>query len=203
MAWALGTTVSTRGGGHTTGAPGLETTGALEVEKAAKVFGLDPSALDPLGYEGKPQMVVFTEVLHRVANCLGICHFNTVWSDLDLMSLDDMAKLLSAATGCETSVDQLKVAAMRQLNLERAFNFRHTGFGRVDDMPAPRDLNEPIPTGNLAGWAIDEARWNKMLSEYYELHGWDAETGHPKRNTLERYGLGHVADDLDRIGKLG
>jgi aldehyde:ferredoxin oxidoreductase len=203
MAWALGTTVSTRGGGHTTGAPGLETTGGLDVEKAQKVFGLDPSAFDPLGYEGKPDMVIFTEVLHRVANCLGICHFNTAWNDLDLMSLDDMAELLSAATGRATPADQLREAAIRQLNLERAFNFRHTDFARADDMPTPRDLHEPIPTGRLAGWKIDVARWNTMLDEYYELHGWDTETGYPKRTTLERYGLGYVADDLERMGKLG
>jgi aldehyde:ferredoxin oxidoreductase len=196
MGWALGTTVSTRGGGHTTSAPGVETTGALDVEKATKIFGLDPGAFDPLGYDGKPQMVIYTEVLHRVANCLGICHFNTAWSDLDLMNLHDMADLLSAATGGEASVDSLTATAMRQLNLERAFNFRHTDF-------APRDLNEPIPTGKLAGWGIDSTKWNKMLDEYYELHGWDVETGYPRRETLERYGLAYVADDLERIGKLG
>ena len=203
MAWALGTTTSTRGGGHTTGAPAMETTGALDPEKAARVCGVSPEDTDPLGYTGKPQLVMFTEALQRAANCLSICHFNTAWSNLDSMSLPEMAELYSAATGWETTVDDLKELTMRQLNLEKAFNLRHTEFARADDMPTPRDLNEPIPTGSLAGWKIDEDEWNKMLDEYYEIHGWDRVTGYPTRQILEQLGLASVADDLERIGKLG
>ena len=107
------------------------------------------------------------------------------------------------ATGWETSVDDLWTLAMRQLNLEKAFNLRHTEFGRKDDMPTPRDLNEPVPTGALKGWKIDVDRWNPMLDHYYELHGWDAATGFPTRKTLEALGLANVADDLQRLGKLG
>jgi len=40
---------------------------------------------------------------------------------------------------------------MRQLNLEKAFNLRFTDFDRKDDMPTPRDLAEPIPSGNWPG----------------------------------------------------
>ncbi len=203
MAWALGTTTSTRGGGHTTGAPAMETTGALDPVKAAKVCDLTVKDVDPLGYEGKPKFVMFTEALHRAANCLGICHFNTAWSNLDSMSLPEMAEMYSAATGWETSVADLKALTMKQLALEKAFNLRHTNFGRKDDMPTPRDLKEPIPTGKLAGWKIDESRWNDMLSEYYQMHGWDRDTGYPTRMTLEGFGLGYVADDLEKIGKLG
>ena len=203
MAWALGTTTSTRGGGHTTGAPAMETTGALDPEKAARVCGITAEETDPLGYKGKPQLVMFTEALQRTANCLSICHFNTAWSNLDSMSLPEMAELYSAATGWETSVDDLKQITMRQLNLEKAFNLRHTNFAREDDMPTPRDLNEPIPTGKLAGWKIDEDKWNEMLDEYYEIHGWDKDTGYPTRETLEALGLGYVADDIEKIGKLG
>ena len=91
---------------------------------------------------------------------------------------------------------------MKQLNIEKAFNLRHTSFDRKDDMPTPRDLNEPIPTGDLAGWKIDLEKWNKMLDEYYELHGWSRKTSFPKRKTLVDLGLETVARDLDRIGKL-
>ena len=41
MAWALGAIVSTRGGGHTTGAPVLETVGGLDPEKMQKVYHID------------------------------------------------------------------------------------------------------------------------------------------------------------------
>ena len=91
---------------------------------------------------------------------------------------------------------------MRQVNLEKALNLRFTNFDRKDDMPTPRDLLEPIPTGPLAGWKMDPDKYNKMLDDYYDLHGWDRETSYPKRQTLVDLGLKSVADDLAKIGKL-
>jgi aldehyde:ferredoxin oxidoreductase len=69
-------------------------------------------------------------------------------------------------------------------------------------MLPPRDLSEPIPTGPLAGWKMDENKYNTMLDDYHDLHGWDRETSFPKRETLANLGLEYVADDLDKIGKL-
>jgi aldehyde:ferredoxin oxidoreductase len=92
--------------------------------------------------------------------------------------------------------------AMRQVAMEKALNLRFTDFDRKDDLPTKRDLEEPIKTGNLAGWKMDEAKYNKMLDEYYDLHGWDRETSFPKRQTLIDLDLEYVADDLEKIGKL-
>jgi aldehyde:ferredoxin oxidoreductase len=119
------------------------------------------------------------------------------------MSLPEMAELYSSATGIEVNEKDLFDIAMRQLNIEKAFNLRHTDYGRKDDMPTPRDLNEPIPTGNLSGWQIDENEWNKMLDEYYDIHGWNRETSYPTRKTFEKLGLDYVADEMEKIGKLG
>ena len=201
IAWCLGTTVSTRGGGHTTGAVVCETTPGLDAEKAMSIYGVK-TADQPGAYEGKAKMVKYTEVLHRVANSLGICHMHTVWWNVWYIDLPQMAELYSKATGWETSVDGLKRITERQLNLEKAFNLIHTNFERKDDMPTLRDLREPIPSGNLAGWKMEEAKYNKMLDEYYELHGWDKETSFPIRKTLEKLDLKYVADDLEKIGKL-
>jgi aldehyde:ferredoxin oxidoreductase len=201
LAWTLGTTTSTRGGGHTTGAPVCETHPKLDVEKARKVYGIsNPDKAQE--YEGKAKMVAYVEALHRITNSLGICHFSTTWFDVDLMDFNELAALYSAATGWETSVDDLKRIAEKQLNLEKAFNLRHTCFDRKDDLPTPRDRSEPIPSGALTGWKMDMEKFNKMLDEYYDLHGWDRETSFPKRETLVNLGLGYVADDLEKLGKL-
>jgi aldehyde:ferredoxin oxidoreductase len=37
---------------------------------------------------------------------------------------------------------------------------------------------------------------------FYEEMGWDVETGIPTRETLERLGLGYMADDLEARGLL-
>ena len=143
------------------------------------------------------------EAVSRMANSLGICLCSTTCLDVDQTDLPQMAALYSAATGWQTSVEDLKHIAMKQLNLEKALNLRFTDFDRKDDMPTPRDLNELIQSGNLAGWKIDEVKYNQMLDEYYELHGWNKKTSFPYRKTLEAYGLDYVADDLEEIGKLG
>lgn len=202
LAWCLGAVTSTRGGGHTTGAPQLETISQMDPLKAKEIFGID-NANKPQEYDGKEQMVYRTEILHRVNNSLGICHFNTVWMDLNYINLTHIAEMYSAATGIERTVDDFEKIAMRQLNLEKAFNLRHTNFNRKDDMPTPRDLNEPIKTGNLAGWKIDKNKFNQMLDKYYELHRWDKETSFPTREILTELRLEYAADDLEKIGKLG
>ena len=204
LGWLLGTTTSTRGGGHTTGViidarPGIDTE---DLDKAKSIFQVD-NPVNHLDYEGRAKMVTYMESMHRAANCLGVCHFNTIHWDFQMIDLPHLAELYSAATGWETSIEDLKLLTMRQLNLEKAFNLRHTNFDRKDDMPAQREIEEPIPTGPLAGWKMDIKKYNQMLDEYYELHGWDAKTSYPKRKVLEELGLGYVANDLERIGKLG
>ena len=200
LGWALGTTTSTRGGGHTTGAV-LDTRVVPEVkDKVNAIFGVKNPF--PQEYEDKAKMVTYMEALHRINNCFGICHLNTIHNDFDEMALPHLAELYSSATGWDTSVEDLKRLAMKQLNLEKAFNLRHTAFARQDDMPTPRDLSEPISGGALAGWKMDEGKYNQMLDDYYDLHGWDRQTSYPKRETLVELGLGSVAGDLEKMGKL-
>ena len=203
LGWALGTTTSTRGGGHTTGAPyDLRPVKSPEDKERAKmIYGID-NPYTPLEYEGKAEMVTYTETLHRVNNCLGVCHFNTIHGDIQNMELPELAELYSAATGWDTTAEDFKRMTMRQVNLEKAFNLRHTDFDRKDDLPTPRDLNEPIPGGSQKGWKMDLDRYNEMLDKYYELHGWDKETSYPTRKALEDLDLAYVADDLEKIGKL-
>ena len=200
LAWCLGTTTSTRGGGHTTGA--VETLPGVDAKKMRSIYRV-ANAEKAVEYEGKARMLAYMEAVSRVANCLGICHFNTIWGNLDLIDLSQMAELYSAATGWQASVKDLKKMAERQLNLEKAFNLRFTNFDRKDDMPTARDLSEPIPTGPMAGWKMDRKKFNRMLDDYYDLHGWNRKTSFPTRKTLVSLNLKYVADDLEKIGKLG
>ena len=50
---------------------------------------------------------------------------------------------------------------------------------------------------------MDAEQYNRMLDEYYTLHGWDRNTSYPTRQALAAVGLDSVADDLEKIGKLG
>jgi len=61
---------------------------------------------------------------------------------------------------------------------------------RKNDYSTQRALNEPNPAGRVARWKMEKADWDKA-------------TSYPTRKRLEALGLKNVADDLERIGKLG
>jgi aldehyde:ferredoxin oxidoreductase len=52
------------------------------------------------------------------------------------------------------------------------------------------------------GIYLDEPKFLKTLDEYYRLRNWDAATGCPKREILEKLGLKDVATELDNSGLL-
>jgi len=40
-------------------------------------------------------------------------------------------------------------------------------------------MAEPIPTGYIAGWKIEQKDYDALLDEYYEMQNWDKETSLP------------------------
>ena len=203
IGWGLGVCVATRGGGHTTGSTGCEMAVARHPELAEigkRLFGVKTLALDV--YEDKPKLILYTERFQEIINSLGLCIHAGVWSNPAGMSLGELAELYSAATGWETTEDDLIRIADRILNLEKAFNGLHTELGRKDDYPPERCLKEPIKSGPYKGFALSKEKYDKMLDEYYQLHGWDPETGLQTRKCLANLDLGDAADDLEKAHKL-
>ena len=56
---------------------------------------------------------------------------------------------------------------------------------------------------NVETRKIDRYLFQTFKTRFYELEGWDPESGYPRRSTLEALGLKDVADALERRGKLG
>jgi aldehyde:ferredoxin oxidoreductase len=92
-------------------------------------------------------------------------------------------------TGIELSPEQMKEAAERCYTLERMFNNRE-GMGRKDDTLPERYFVEPTPLGidGFKGKVMDREKFEQMLDEYYQAHGWDTD-GVPTPETLEKLGL--------------
>lgn len=192
--WALGVAISTRGGGHTSGAPMTEFMNLSE-ETGLKKWGI-PSAGDPLSYDGKADLVIYYERLHAVVNSLGVCLFISDWEDPQLLDFGDFAQLLSSASGVPMSKNDLITTGERIINVEKAFNTFHAGFTRKDDCPPDRFFDEPIPSGPLKGERLHRDRWNAMLDRYYQLHGWE-KTGRQTRESLDALGLENVSETLE------
>ena len=112
-------------------------------------------------------------------------------------------KFLLAATGIEFSLEQLNQISDRILTLIRAFWVREyrEKWTRDMDIPPMRWFKEPLTEGTMKGSVLDYAKYNNMLSTYYEKKGWD-ERGIPKKNTLEQLGLIDEANQLSMHVKL-
>ncbi|MDW7740068.1 MAG: aldehyde ferredoxin oxidoreductase family protein [Bacillota bacterium] len=196
IGWALGACTATRGGGHTTGCPLCEINPKLNQDLVKEKFGLEQLG-GPLDYEGKVELVHYYEILHRLNNSFGLCHFGTDWLDLNHPGIKEVSELFVAATGSELNVEQIKRNALRILNLEKVYNYIHAGFDRKNDYPPLRDMEEPVPSGAAKGFRLEKERFDQMLDEYYSGHGWDIKTGLPTRERLVELGLDNLADDLD------
>ncbi|MDA8216801.1 MAG: hypothetical protein M0Z94_04205, partial [Dehalococcoidales bacterium] len=107
-----------------------------------------------------------------------------------------------AATGSEWSKEDLDQACDRVFNLERAIQIRNHGRKRADDESVIGLFQQPEWWANpLLGekQGMDPEKFRQMLSEYYQLRGWDVATGHPTRARLEAVGLADVAEELAKV----
>jgi len=185
--WALGVVVSARGGAHTRGAPTTESR-KLSPEDSQKIFGVE-TAGDARAYLGKAEVVKYFEHVNALLDSLGVCFFTGNWTSPEGITPEELARLYSHATGIRTSEKELMKTGERIHNVEKMFNVSHAGFSRGEDYPPRRLMEEPIKSGPLKGEQLKQGDWDKMLDEYYNLHGWDQYTSWPTKNKLEELNL--------------
>jgi aldehyde:ferredoxin oxidoreductase len=187
-ALALGIATATRGADHLRSRPAIDLY-HLPEEVLEQIYGRKGMSSDYRDYKGKAWMVYWQELLYAVVDSLGICKFQTVFLSPNMPKWAEYSKLLEKIVGLKMDEAQLMEIGERIYNLERMFLVRE-GIGRKDDTLPERYFQEPTPGGLevVRGRVIDRARFEHMLDEYYELHGWD-EDGRPLPETLERLGL--------------
>jgi len=198
--YALGSALSTRGGGHCSGSPIVEFFGhtaggtPLTGELAKKKWG-DRTAVDPAAYEGKAKLVAFHEKLHAVLNSLGVCYFVSISESPDLLDERDFSDLVALATGWDIDAHELMKIGERIHTLERLFNALHAGFDRKNDYPSLRFFREPIKSGPFAGEVMDKKEFDRMLDQNYAIHGWSRQ-GLPELKVLEDLDLLELLNQL-------
>jgi aldehyde:ferredoxin oxidoreductase len=203
--WAFGTVLSPRGGTHTRGAVLGARFANVSPDDSKKYYGAEALG-KPNQYEGKVKVVTFFEKLQALADSLGLCTFATIiWAPApNAIDQMDMAKLLRGCSGLDVEGEDLLTIGERIQNLEKGFNCLHTDWTREDDYPPSRFVKEPVEmAGPLKGECLRLDKWEEMLDEYYDLHGWDLRTSWPTKERLERLDLGDVAERLAIFGKIG
>ncbi len=148
---------------------------------------------DSSSYENIPEAVHWQSRTKEIEDMLGFCVYVGTWSGIHALEVSDYAALFSAATGIDTTEEDLLELGARGVNLEKAFNTFHAGYSRKDDFPPKRFMEESITSGPKAGMRCDQEAWVTMLTRFYELNGWDAKTGRITRETLISHGLEDIA----------
>jgi len=148
---------------------------------------------DQLPDEAMVAIVDWNECMHYLDDSLGFCgfvsSFRGQFGGTTGYHVWNMPQLITHATGWEFDKDRLWECFQRNRNLVRALNNR-VGLRRSWERP-PEDH-----------WAVrNEEYEQQLLTKYYDFKGWTFD-GIPTKETLERLGLGYVAEDLIKRGVL-
>jgi aldehyde:ferredoxin oxidoreductase len=163
-----------------------------------KIYTMPPEEVTST-WEGKAIMCKWFEDLHAVADCLGLCffpsHMRLSWGPTYF------SKLFSSYTGLDTTPDEIMAAGERVFNLFKAYSVRQ-GLSRKDDDWPDRFYEETLDDGSATGASLSRTTIDHVLDDYYDLRGWNKVSGIPSREKLIELGLGEVADELSKMGKL-
>jgi len=122
-----------------------------------------------------------------VHNHVGNCMF-VHWSR------NQMAEIVKALTGWDTTVWELLKAGERGVTMARVFNLRE-GLSRKDDT-LPERMKTHFVTGPINEEPIDPEVLEEALNIFYGMMGWDPETGVPTRAKLQELDIEWVAEHL-------
>jgi len=147
-----------------------------------ELLGL-PTPVDRYGYSGKAEMVRELQLSYVIFDCVIGCAFGGF-----AIGHPDYVDGVSAVTGWPFSVKELREIAERTWNLTRLFNVRE-GFRRKDDTLPERLFKEASTKGPSRGQVVDREAFEKMLDEYYQIAGWDKNTGVPTQEKRKELGL--------------
>lgn len=134
----------------------------------------------------KAKFALETQKFYSMTDTLGLCQF--AWGPAwQLYGPGELVEFCKYGIGWDTSVKELQEVGERRINMMRYFNARE-GFTRKDDQ-VPERIFDVIPDGPNAGTKLNKEDFEIALEKYYELAGWDRETGNPTKETLKRLGL--------------
>jgi aldehyde:ferredoxin oxidoreductase len=172
---------------------------------------------DNTTYQGNERNVAFSVKHQMLRNSLTWCEWHSGPTsffkppEMDIRTLE--SKVFSAVTGVDKDVEEIWKAGEAIWNLRRAVMVKRENRTRnedtIDDVHFEQETNiaTTLPLdfkfgyGVRRGGPLDRDEFEAMKSRYYELGGWDVNTGRPTRAKLEELGLKDVAYELAGAGK--
>ncbi len=182
----LGYVTANRGGDHITAyvqGPTFIDTPFLVVEDS-KIE--DPFVANPK----EAKVVVDLENALTMFDCIGACKFMGI-----LLPAEEYVDLIATATGWNFGVDDFRKTGERIFNLMRLFCVRE-GITREADSLPKRLMEDPLPEGPAKGMVIEKDTIEMLKDAYYEIRGWDKETGKPTVEKLKELELDDLIEDI-------
>lgn len=191
-ALGIGYAVSPTGADHNHNIHDTDYTTEESIEPL-KPFGITrPLPVTDLGRE-KMRLASVEIPWSVVMNMMGFCGF--IFFTYDRPRL---VSLVRAVTGWDITMEELLRAGERAYTLARVFNLREGLTHEADHLPPI--FSQPFASGPAAGNYLPPQEVETARSMFYELLGWDAQSGVPTTECLERLGIAWAAAHLPRRG---
>ena len=180
---------------------------------AATKFWGSEKAWDLNTHEGKAvaaaRIIDRTYVKDSLLLCDSVWPLMVSWNTPDNLGDPTLeSRTFSAVTGIETDEAGLRQFGERIFNLQRSILLREGWRSKVDDVPEEFNFVDPVETVFMnpevivpgpgeevisrKGQTLDREVFEEMRKEFYQLRGWNSETGLQKAETLERLGLSEL-----------
>jgi len=147
----------------------------VEIGQTREEIGID--MFPRQGGSEKAANVIRHQDWTTLQNSLVMCIFSNA-------PADEIAELVTAATGLKVTAGDLMTIGKRTFNLKRLINAR-LGLGSAADT-YPEPLKQPLEEGGASGYVPP---FKEMLDAYYEIRRWSSETGVPDPAELEQLSL--------------
>lgn len=151
---------------------GVDKVRALGVQEPVDALDLGPE---------KVRLVKALERWWLLLDVVDVCKFTVEPHGCGVFTINQLPGIINAATGWDTSLHELLMAADRSINMTRLLNNRE-GLGAADD-GLPERFYTPLEAGPRKGARIKETEMREAIKLYYEMAGWNKE-GQPLRSRL-------------------
>jgi len=194
-----------------------------DLRTVAVNFWGSEAAADFTTYEGKALAVKKIQDRTYAKESLILCDF--LWPIIWVRFAEDHtgdptleSQIVTAITGRDIDEQELNRIGERIYNLHRAILLRDGWGGRKgdklldylhdeslqynrfdEDCIVPDKNGKPV---SRKGAKVERDEFERLKSEYYELRGWDEESGLPTKKNLNKLQITDVADDLDQRNLL-
>ena len=146
--------------------------------------------------DDKVRFALDSQRYFSILDTLCLCQF--VWGPAwELYGPDEMIDLCKYGIGWDTSIFELMRVGERRINMMRYFNARE-GFTKDDDK-LPEKIFTPLVGGPSDGVVLDRKAHERAKELYYELAGWNKETGNPTEATMRKLSLQWLLEKQELI----